>query len=105
MPLLTSSSRSSVARILVELDVTKQFLDKVWIGPENLGYIQSIVMEDFSSYCSHYKLLVHLKQECSILHPFIPPTINPISVYGAKKIANDVHENVPGDLSVDLYVH
>ncbi|KAH0451524.1 hypothetical protein IEQ34_018823 [Dendrobium chrysotoxum] len=43
IPLLTSSSRSSVARILVELDVTKQFLDKVWIGPENLGYIQSII--------------------------------------------------------------
>ncbi|KAH0451118.1 hypothetical protein IEQ34_018417 [Dendrobium chrysotoxum] len=105
MPLLTSSSRSSVARVMAELDVTKQFLDKVWIGPENLGYFQSIVMEDFPSYCSHYKLLRHLKQECSILHHFITPTVNPISIYGAEKVANDVHENVPGDLSVDLYMH
>ncbi|KAH0451117.1 hypothetical protein IEQ34_018416 [Dendrobium chrysotoxum] len=62
-------------------------------------------MEDVPSYCSHYKSLGHSKQECSILHPLITPTVNPISVYVAEKVANDVHENVPGDHSVDLYVH
>ncbi|KAL0909629.1 hypothetical protein M5K25_020515 [Dendrobium thyrsiflorum] len=31
--------RPSVARILVELDVSKQHPDKVWVGPDNLGYV------------------------------------------------------------------
>ncbi|KAH0450912.1 hypothetical protein IEQ34_021604 [Dendrobium chrysotoxum] len=62
-------------------------------------------MKDFFSYCSHCKSLGHLKQECSILHPLITPTINPISIYGVENVANDVHENTHGDVSVDLFVH
>ncbi|KAH0456039.1 hypothetical protein IEQ34_013946 [Dendrobium chrysotoxum] len=32
-------SRPSVARVLVELDITKKYFDKVWIGLEKFGYI------------------------------------------------------------------
>ncbi|KAH0464111.1 hypothetical protein IEQ34_006897 [Dendrobium chrysotoxum] len=64
-------SRPSVARVLMELDVFKHFPDKVWVGPDNLGYIQSMVMEDFPSYCSHCKSLGQSKSECHILHPHL----------------------------------
>ncbi|KAH0452732.1 hypothetical protein IEQ34_020031 [Dendrobium chrysotoxum] len=33
------------------LDVTKQFSDKVWVDPNNLGYIQSVIIEEFPAYC------------------------------------------------------
>ncbi|KAH0458239.1 hypothetical protein IEQ34_013554 [Dendrobium chrysotoxum] len=45
----SSGSRPSVAHVLVELDVTKYYPDIVWVRLENLGYIQSMIMEDFSS--------------------------------------------------------
>lgn len=94
----------SISHILVELDVTKKFRDKFWVGLENLGYIQSIVMEDFSSYCSLCKSLGHLKHECSILHPLITRTVDP-NVYVAEEIANNVHENVLGEISINLSMH
>ncbi|KAL0917056.1 hypothetical protein M5K25_012097 [Dendrobium thyrsiflorum] len=65
----STGSRPSVARVLVELDVSKYFPDKVWVGPDNLGFIQSVVMEDLPSYCSHCKSLGHSKLECHFLHP------------------------------------
>ncbi|KAL0910455.1 hypothetical protein M5K25_021440 [Dendrobium thyrsiflorum] len=40
-------SRPSVVRVLVELDIIKKYPDKVWLGPEKLGYIQLVNMEDF----------------------------------------------------------
>ncbi|KAI0497981.1 hypothetical protein KFK09_021222 [Dendrobium nobile] len=36
---ISTCSRPSVARVLVELDVSKQFPNKVWIGPNNLWYV------------------------------------------------------------------
>ncbi|KAL0916697.1 hypothetical protein M5K25_014226 [Dendrobium thyrsiflorum] len=71
-PLITDhatacDSRSSIARVLVELDVTKHYPDRVWVGPENLGYIQEVIMEEFLSYCSQCKSLGHSKLEfCSL---------------------------------------
>ncbi|KAH0467311.1 hypothetical protein IEQ34_004549 [Dendrobium chrysotoxum] len=41
-------SQPSLACVLVELDITKKYTDKVWLGPKNLGYIQMIEMENFS---------------------------------------------------------
>ncbi|KAL0906649.1 hypothetical protein M5K25_025161 [Dendrobium thyrsiflorum] len=61
-------SRPSIARVLVELDVTKHYLDRVWVGPENLDYIQEVIMEEFPSYCSQYKSLGHSKLECCALN-------------------------------------
>ncbi|KAL0908782.1 hypothetical protein M5K25_023291 [Dendrobium thyrsiflorum] len=78
----SSGSRPSVARVLVELDVTKTFLDKVWVGPRNFGYIQSVVMEAFPSYCFHCKSLGHSKFECHILHPHLakaPIVVNKVN--------------------------
>ncbi|KAL0910736.1 hypothetical protein M5K25_018820 [Dendrobium thyrsiflorum] len=65
----STGSKPSVARVLVELDVSKYFPDKVWVGPDILGFIQSVVMEELPSYCSHCKSLGHSKLECHFLHP------------------------------------
>ncbi|PKU74762.1 hypothetical protein MA16_Dca004953 [Dendrobium catenatum] len=67
----STGSRPSVARVLVELDVSKTFPDKIWIGPENSGYVQSVVLEDFPEYCGHCSSLGHSKAGCTILHPNI----------------------------------
>ncbi|KAH0452104.1 hypothetical protein IEQ34_019403 [Dendrobium chrysotoxum] len=40
-------SRPSVARVVVELDINKHYLNSVWLGPENFGYIQNVKMEEF----------------------------------------------------------
>ncbi|KAL0929158.1 hypothetical protein M5K25_001102 [Dendrobium thyrsiflorum] len=66
-----NGTRPSVACILVELDVTKRYPDQVWLGSETIGYIQCMEMEEFSSYCSHCKVLGHSKVECPILHPHL----------------------------------
>ncbi|KAL0926729.1 hypothetical protein M5K25_002974 [Dendrobium thyrsiflorum] len=60
-------SRPSVARILVELDHP----DKVWVGPDNLGYVQSVVLENVPPYYLHCKALGHSNADCLILHLYL----------------------------------
>ncbi|KAL0925336.1 hypothetical protein M5K25_003657 [Dendrobium thyrsiflorum] len=67
-------SRPSLARVLVELDITKNFPDKIWLGPDKLGYIQSVVMEVFPGFCDHCKPIGHKRGECRIV------SSNPVSV-------------------------
>ncbi|KAI0530965.1 hypothetical protein KFK09_000514 [Dendrobium nobile] len=43
----TSGSRPSVARILVELDVTKKHEEKVWVGSVESEYIQTVILMKF----------------------------------------------------------
>ncbi|KAH0468116.1 hypothetical protein IEQ34_003149 [Dendrobium chrysotoxum] len=43
----------SVVRILVELDIIKRYLDYVWIDPDNLGYVQFVIIEEFPSFCDY----------------------------------------------------
>ncbi|PKU74864.1 hypothetical protein MA16_Dca005055 [Dendrobium catenatum] len=56
-------SRPSVALVLVELDITKIYLDVVWIGPDNLGYAQSIMMENLPFFCDQCEALGHANNE------------------------------------------
>ncbi|KAH0455102.1 hypothetical protein IEQ34_017026 [Dendrobium chrysotoxum] len=56
-------SHPTIALVLVVLDITKRYPDFVWIGPDNLGYVQSIVMEDFSSFFDDCKALGYDKKE------------------------------------------
>ncbi|KAL0926157.1 hypothetical protein M5K25_004550 [Dendrobium thyrsiflorum] len=53
-------SKPSLVLVLVELDITKNYTDKIWLGPENLGYIQMVHMEEFPSFCVSCKCLGHL---------------------------------------------
>ncbi|KAH0465797.1 hypothetical protein IEQ34_005900 [Dendrobium chrysotoxum] len=59
------------------MDIMKRYPDNVWIGPDNFGYIQNIVMDEFPYFCEHCKSLGHFKKEIVILHPHLArePTI------------------------------
>ncbi|PKU59645.1 hypothetical protein MA16_Dca020843 [Dendrobium catenatum] len=105
----SSGSRPSVARILVELDVTKKYLDKIWIGPDTIEYVQSVSLEDFSMYYTHYYSLGYLKAECRSLHsnfdsPIVPPLT--IKVNNMLGVGGEVVRVLPGPAEVpyDLMV-
>ncbi|KAL0927251.1 hypothetical protein M5K25_001414 [Dendrobium thyrsiflorum] len=61
--------RPSIARVLVEIDVTKKYSDFVWICSKTLGFRQRVELEDFPSYCDHCKVLGHSNVECCVLNP------------------------------------
>ncbi|KAI0529408.1 hypothetical protein KFK09_001957 [Dendrobium nobile] len=86
--------RPSVARILVELDVTKRYAKQVWLGSEAVGYTQLIELEDFPSYCFHCKSLGHVK-DCSPI--LFPNTMEPIHNCSEVDASNPVtvSEEVP----------
>ncbi|KAI0494577.1 hypothetical protein KFK09_024718 [Dendrobium nobile] len=73
-----AGSRPSVARILVELDVTKPYPNSVWLGPEKLGYVQKVVFECMPVFCSSCKTLGHKKMDCPNRNSK-PPTAEPIA--------------------------
>ncbi|PKU61924.1 hypothetical protein MA16_Dca017257 [Dendrobium catenatum] len=60
-----SGSRPSMARIMVELDVTKNYPDKIWVGSVETGYVQSVVFEDIPLFCMHcHKKKKKKKKNC-----------------------------------------
>ncbi|KAL0922396.1 hypothetical protein M5K25_006379 [Dendrobium thyrsiflorum] len=75
-------SRPSMARVLVELDITESYPNKVWIGPENLGYVQQVVMEDFPPFFASCKCIGHVVGNCRPLssadpiHANVKPGLN-----------------------------
>ncbi|KAL0913285.1 hypothetical protein M5K25_016733 [Dendrobium thyrsiflorum] len=64
-------SRPSVARVLVEIDITKTYPGKVWLGPDNLGYVQQVTMEEFPSFCASCKCIGHVLGNCRDLYPLV----------------------------------
>ncbi|KAH0448611.1 hypothetical protein IEQ34_022411 [Dendrobium chrysotoxum] len=92
----SNGTRPSVARVLVELDVTKRYPDQVWLGSESLGYIHFVEMEVFPSYYVHCKALGNSKLECHILHPHLAeaPTSTPIAVNVGDMANLSMPENV-----------
>ncbi|KAL0906063.1 hypothetical protein M5K25_024525 [Dendrobium thyrsiflorum] len=96
-----NGSRPSVPRVLVELDITKRYPDRVWLGSDSVGYVQVVEMEEFSSYCVHCKSLGHLKAECHILHP----NLKSVSVHVSNKpleVCGDVSGIPNDDVNVGL---
>ncbi|KAL0911782.1 hypothetical protein M5K25_019946 [Dendrobium thyrsiflorum] len=73
-------SRPSVARVLVELAITKTYPNKVWLGPKKLGYIQQVVMEVFPAFCASCKCIGHLSGDCrSHLSSALPTAVHVVS--------------------------
>ncbi|PKU63149.1 hypothetical protein MA16_Dca022817 [Dendrobium catenatum] len=64
-----SLSRPSVARVLVELDVTKKHPQEIWLGSEMNGYFQKVEIENLHVFCSRCKMHGHAIKECFRLHP------------------------------------
>ncbi|KAI0525021.1 hypothetical protein KFK09_004411 [Dendrobium nobile] len=73
-------SRPSMARVLVELDVSKSFPDIIWIGSECIGYVQNVVFEDVPALCVHCSALGHLIKGYRILHPNLEYASYPLGV-------------------------
>ncbi|XP_028550843.1 uncharacterized protein LOC114579665 [Dendrobium catenatum] len=53
-------SRPSIARVLVEIDITKNYPKQVWLGSDLLGYAQEVVFDDFPHFCGVCKKLGHI---------------------------------------------
>ncbi|KAL0925310.1 hypothetical protein M5K25_003631 [Dendrobium thyrsiflorum] len=85
-------TRPSVARVLVELDVSKKQPKEVWLGSEMNGYFQKVVFENLPSFCAHCKMHGHLMSDCFILHP----TLRNIKDRGQKLIINKDGETNTG---------
>ncbi|KAL0907835.1 hypothetical protein M5K25_022277 [Dendrobium thyrsiflorum] len=62
-------SRPSVARVLVEMDISKKHPKEVWIGSEMNGYQQKVVLENYPVFCGFCKMHGHANSDCFKLHP------------------------------------
>ncbi|KAL0923443.1 hypothetical protein M5K25_007500 [Dendrobium thyrsiflorum] len=86
-------SRPSVARVLVELDVTKKHPREVWLGSEFNGYFQRVEFENLPIFCVHCKMHGHSMVECFILHPSLRKhKENVQSSEGINVVANKISE-------------
>ncbi|KAL0913745.1 hypothetical protein M5K25_017228 [Dendrobium thyrsiflorum] len=99
----TVDSRPSVARALVELDITKRCPDNVRIGLKKFGYIQSVVIDEFPSYCEHLLKDPTLTRDNlnNVGCMLEPHSLNPI-VNVDVRLTNEVHDNVQGNGCVNL---
>lgn len=61
-----SVNRPSVARVLVEYDVSKPLLPRIWIGEGESGFWQDVVFERVPAYCNSCKHLEHSVESCYI---------------------------------------
>ncbi|KAL0904609.1 hypothetical protein M5K25_026737 [Dendrobium thyrsiflorum] len=61
-------SRLLVARVLVEMDISKKHPKEVWIGSEKNGYIQKVELENYPVFCGFCKMHGHANSECFKLH-------------------------------------
>ncbi|PKU67293.1 hypothetical protein MA16_Dca021245 [Dendrobium catenatum] len=59
-----SVSRPSVARVLVELDVSKKYPNEIWLGSEVKGYFQKVEIENLPIFYYFCKMHGHAASEC-----------------------------------------
>ena len=66
--------RPSVARVLVEMDVTQTPVSRIWIGEEEYGFWQKVEYENWPEFCSFCERFGHEEQQCFKKHPTLKPT-------------------------------
>ncbi|KAL0926169.1 hypothetical protein M5K25_002374 [Dendrobium thyrsiflorum] len=90
-----NKTRPSVARILIEIDITKEYPEEIWLGSESNGYSQKVIFDQFPVFCSHCKMHGHVVDNCFILKPWLKKKevqsnqINPTN----SPSKEEVHEN------------
>lgn len=91
--------RPSVARIQVEIDVTKPPPSRVWIGTgENQGFWQKVEAdEDIPLYCQFCWHVGHGEDNCTVKHPHLKKldTEAPQADRGSDRIAQQRHQAPP----------
>lgn len=65
-----------MARVLVEVDISKKHAKEIWVGSKHFGYMQKVDFEKVSEFCSHCKMHGHGLSECFKLHPELKKTVN-----------------------------
>ncbi|PKU74074.1 hypothetical protein MA16_Dca019793 [Dendrobium catenatum] len=66
-----SISHPSVARVLVEINISKKFSNESWLGSEVNGYFQKVEFENFPIFGSRCKMHGHSLIECFKLYPHL----------------------------------
>ncbi|KAL9459047.1 hypothetical protein AB3S75_002435 [Citrus x aurantiifolia] len=62
-------SRPTVARVLIEYDISRPLLKRLWIGEKDTGFWQYIVFEKVPRYCAACKHVGHSDDTCYIKKP------------------------------------
>ncbi|KAL9448763.1 hypothetical protein AB3S75_016127 [Citrus x aurantiifolia] len=68
-----SLSRPSVARVLIERDVTQPLLPRIRIGVGNSGFWQNVLYEKIPHYCASCKPLGNAAETCYVANPGLRP--------------------------------
>ena len=61
--------RPSVARVLVEMDVSKEPAKRVWIGDDDYGFWQPVEVENWPLFCHFCDRVGHKEEECFKKNP------------------------------------
>ncbi|PKU79759.1 hypothetical protein MA16_Dca010987 [Dendrobium catenatum] len=89
-------TRPSVARVLVEVDISKKHAKEIWVGSKAYGYLQRVELEKVSYFCSHCKIHGHATSECFKLHSDLKGT--PISTVEKSDLPKKTPINLEDDL-------
>ena len=65
--------RPSVARVLVEIDVTRPQVKRVWIGDDEYGFWQKVESEIWPAFCPFCERFGHVESECFRKDPSLKP--------------------------------
>ncbi|PKU83181.1 hypothetical protein MA16_Dca024566 [Dendrobium catenatum] len=68
-------SRPYIARVLVEIDITKKHPKDIWIGSENFGYLQKVDFEKVHDFCLRCKIHGHAIHDCFVAYPQLKKNI------------------------------
>ncbi|KAI0492030.1 hypothetical protein KFK09_026295 [Dendrobium nobile] len=100
-----SRTRPSVARVLVEVDITVKHAKEVWVGSKSFGYLQKVEFEKVPDFCSHCKAHGHAISDCFKLHPELKKASNNSTGKVNSEAVNTVDKDFlgnPQDASNDL---
>ncbi|PKU81711.1 hypothetical protein MA16_Dca023769 [Dendrobium catenatum] len=87
-----SRTRPSVARVLVEVDISLTHPKEVWVGSKAYGYLQKAEFEKIPEFCSHCKMHGHAKMDCFKLHPDLKRTGNYVKSRPASAEKAEINE-------------
>lgn len=71
--------KPTLAKILVELHISKQYPHEVWLGLESKGYLQEVEIENLPPFCHHCKYYSHFIINYFILNPNLKNVANNVS--------------------------
>nr|XP_027109380.1 uncharacterized protein LOC113729260 [Coffea arabica] len=66
--------RPSVARVLVEMDVSKEPVKRIYIGDDDYGFWQAVEVENWPAFCKFCDRVGHLEGDCFKKNPGLKPS-------------------------------